>query len=51
MMRASRDHWDLPAILLVAIVFVGAAVRFCFADANSYWLDEHYSVVVYGIAY
>ena len=49
-MRAFKDHWDLSAVVLVVIVFAGAAVRFYFADANSYWLDEHYSVVVYGIA-
>ena len=51
MTRATRVHWDLPAILLVAILFVGAVVRFYFADANSYWLDELYSVVVYGIVH
>ena len=46
-MGALRHHRDLPSILLVIILLAGAAVRYYFADANSYWLDEHYSVVVY----
>ena len=50
-MRWLKSHWDLPQILLLAVLFAGVAVRFCFADANSYWLDELYSVVVYGIAH
>lgn len=50
-MRAFRDYWDLPSVIFLAILIAGAAARFYFADVNSYWLDEHYSVVVYGIAH
>lgn len=50
-MRELREHWDLPAVVFAVVVVTGAAVRFYYADANSYWLDEHYSVLVYGIAH
>jgi 4-amino-4-deoxy-L-arabinose transferase-like glycosyltransferase len=50
-MRAFRDYLGLPSVIVLAILIAGAAARFYFADANSYWLDELYSVVVYGTAH
>ena len=49
-MRTLERRWDLPVIAFLVVLIVGAAVRLCFADANSYWLDELYSVTVYGTA-
>jgi uncharacterized membrane protein len=50
-MPTLQGEWRLPAVLLIVILTAGAAVRFHFADANSYWLDELYSVTVYGTAH
>jgi hypothetical protein len=50
-MNTLKFNWGLPALLLVVILAAGAAVRFHFADVNSYWLDELYSVLVYGTAH
>ena len=50
-MRASRNLGTWPVIAFLVVLITGAAVRFYFADANSYWFDELYSVTVYGTAH
>ena len=50
-MRAAKGYWDLPAVVLVGVLVAGAAVRLYFSEANSYWLDELYSVFYYGVAH
>jgi uncharacterized membrane protein len=50
-MGACENRWELPVIAFLVVLIAGAVVRFYFADANSYWLDELYSVTVYGTAH
>lgn len=50
-MNTLKDAWRPPVILLIVILVAGAVVRFHFAATNSYWLDELYSVTVYGTAH
>jgi len=46
-MRASENRWGWPTVAFLVVLVTGPAVRFYFADVNSYWLDELYSVTVY----
>ncbi len=48
-MNIVRQYWSWPTILALLILAGGAALRFSFADVNSYWLDELYSVVLFGV--
>ncbi len=48
-MPAFMRTLDLPTIFVGVILAAGGAVRFYYSDANSYWLDELYSVYLYGI--
>lgn len=48
---ALENGWKLPVIAFLVVMIAGAAIRFYYADANSYWLDELYSVTVYGTAH
>ena len=47
--QGNYQNTQLSTILIAAIILSGGFVRLYFSDANSYWLDEIYSVATYGI--